>query len=1157
MAEDPRKNSQAPEQGGLEQSPEHSETPHEYLARKSAELETLVASIKAAGSPEFHQAIFAQLDRVVDKFREKGSHFIENSSSENTARAKIRAEFDLGKDELLQHSDTFIGFEASSAPAETQATPKKEAAPVEEGEADDNAVGDSFEKQIHSVNVRVKEALEEADDDSDEEEVQEEADGPEVVEVNAEDGETTFNPDDAEDAEYQEIVPEPTGEKTKMETLEAELGYLNIHPEQIFNKLEKEQIEVLKGLMNELLAVDKELSSAQINLEKEKAKKKMSQEELDSLGDKIIELKLKAQAILERIENFYAEQIRNILEAEGKQDQVDEEQIKAITEKINCVVLGTVEMEANRLAADSKLKGMAKQLLKTSPWIIGTSLAIGSIGLPIAVTGLIAGGTSWAIRRIVAERSKKSAPKLALEQEQRATDARAGVLAEMFSEENLEKFRQQLSGHISNALRQETSQIAGERLKAVGASENGILVQESRLDDVTKEFYLSALTQVEAKYPELTPDQRNNMALQLAMNLAQHARTQNEAATRLAEIKAKKPGLYKIIEKYNLLSAGGSLDEAPADMTEEEKKIWGLSKYDLLSFGIGGATGMAVRSSGVVRAALGAIAGGSLGYALGEEMARKKEAKGFAEIEAMITEAEGMIQDISFPAEKLNEVARSRDTVQARLETGILDSNPLLKSRAENFIHLVRQTEMANQQVFERLLSKLNENAEILQAQIDLDLKRIEKATKTRKIVTTVGGAVLGGLGGFFGADISKKALEGLDDTVGHLGLRDEVDSILNKVGVEVNRESDDVPASPDQERHGGSDWKDDETDPWKTGRESTGETDTTPVVEKPVEPTAFADKIDSAQVSGSDSIWKSTKLMFTEHAKDLGYQGDPAGIDKWAETQTANAVARLTQEQGGNLTDLVHDGDMVHLEKSADGAWKLRLEEASGIKASHLADTNVDKFFANTKFQGDIQHESGIDPRTGDQYWEIKSDEGSYKVFDWDRDGRPNVQMPDGSSTEMSVGELQSMFEQKDLVQTQAELDAEASNSQPELATSPEAQPRELSAYELAAGDPAKQEALFHQILESKDPAQIETYLKDYLGHNGFSGNKAEIFLSTLRDNGQIDHTLNGLYDPNSQGGMELLERLRAQFDASVKTNYDTLHHVNSDEWHPIKIGE
>ncbi|RJQ35524.1 hypothetical protein C4566_00435, partial [Candidatus Parcubacteria bacterium] len=32
---------------------------------------------------------------------------------------------------------------------------------------------------------------------------------------------------------------------------------------------------------------------------------------------------------------------------------------------------------------------------------------------------------------------------------------------------------------------------------------------------------------------------------------------------------------------------------------------------------------------------------------------------------------------------------------------------------------------------------------------------------------------------------------------------------------------------------------------------------------------------------------------------------------------------------------------------------------------------------------------------------------------------------------------------------------------------------------------------------------------------------------------------------------------RLRAQFDASVKTNYDTLHHVNSDEWHPIKIGE
>ena len=149
----------------------------------------------------------------------------------------------------------------------------------------------------------------------------------------------------------------------------------------------------------------------------------------------------KAKALSpKRIENFYAEQIKNILEAEGKQDQLDEEKIKAITEKINCVVLSTVEMEADRLVADSKLKGMAKQLLKTSPLMVGVSLAIGSIGLPIAITGLMAGGASWAIRRMVAERSKKSASKSALEQGQRAADARVGVLAEMFSEENLEKF---------------------------------------------------------------------------------------------------------------------------------------------------------------------------------------------------------------------------------------------------------------------------------------------------------------------------------------------------------------------------------------------------------------------------------------------------------------------------------------------------------------------------------------------------------------------------------------------------------------------------------------------------------------------------------------------------------------------------------------------
>ncbi len=108
-----------------------------------------------------------------------------------------------------------------------------------------------------------------------------------------------------------------------------------------------------------------------------------------------------------------------------------------------------------------------------------------------------------------------------------------------------------------------------------------------------------------------------------------------------------------------------------------------------------------------------------------------------------------------------------------------------------------------------------------------------------------------------------------------------------------------------------------------------------------------FEDIIDSSKVAGSDSIWKSTREIFTGHAQELGYKGsldDKAALDKWAETQTANSIKELAdKEYGGKIPDLVHGpttggaGDKVVVEIGGDGKPHLKFEASSGIKPGYL----------------------------------------------------------------------------------------------------------------------------------------------------------------------------------------------------------------------------
>lgn len=128
-------------------------------------------------------------------------------------------------------------------------------------------------------------------------------------------------------------------------------------------------------------------------------------------------------------------------------------------------------------------------------------------------------------------------------------------------------------------------------------------------------------------------------------------------------------------------------------------------------------------------------------------------------------------------------------------------------------------------------------------------------------------------------------------------------------------------------------------------------EPSTTPLPEAP-KPTHFENIIDSSKVSGSDSIWKSTKQIFVDHSKELGYKGEPndaAALDKWAENQTGNMVAEMEKIKGGKLTDLVHGGDKVKIDLDAQGKPHLKFEVDSGLKSGYLEHHDIAPSQAST----------------------------------------------------------------------------------------------------------------------------------------------------------------------------------------------------------------
>jgi hypothetical protein len=827
---------------------------------------------------------------------------------------------------------------------------------------------------------------------------------------------------DKEKLPKKEKIKSPATAKIDLEQMERGLGYLDIDSARIMESLGEGDIEELQRLMSErqnweassvyysnaLSLPEKELRTVFKNRKKNGNLPNGFPEKFEDyvsyLQEGLASAKKYQQEAEAGLSAFYQEKLRLILAEEGKLEAFKEEEINKIAEDINNVIKQTIELEATRVMAEfnfKKASGLGKEVLKNLAVSLPVGLGIGiggtlpvvikvlgKVGAPLAV---IAGVTTTRLlvrnMFINLEKKKQSANKA--QREEALVEQKIEVLDNFFTK--TDNLRTQLSVMVSNVLRQETSV---ESIKAIKAYEQAVETDQSpeiinsTLQEVEKDFYKYALSLVAVEYPEkdypdITPEQRQNMAVKIALTLAEHEKGDNLIAKKVQGIKESKPEVFKTIQRYNMLSMGVP-KELPADATREEKDHWPEDRAFILALLTGVATGLAIRYIGPLRIFFGAMAGAGFGYSVGEEIIKNKDKKIFSEIGKMIDEAEGVIEDLEFPAEELPQLRENSSLVRSRLEMGLLDGNPLLKNRAENFIHQVQKAEMKNSQVLADLLNQRHEAGDKLDAQINKDVKRLEKRTKFIRIISMGSGALVGATAAFFGPMVFRGLTQHLfghnDQPSAPVAGHEQVDSLgVHKpdsiqTGHMATADTTTVEQRPDSvqtEYPGSTDVSAVEQRLHSLGLIHPESSHVAPevavgpiataeagVAETAVAHTAtahFKDVIDSSELKGGhDSMWHSTKTIFEKNAQALGYKGemnDHVALDKWSENQTANAMHDFAIKHDGHIPDLVQNNDTVNIDV-VDGKNVLSFENTSGIELGYLPDTNIDKTLADTTIE-------------------------------------------------------------------------------------------------------------------------------------------------------------------------------------------------------------
>lgn len=951
-------------------------------------------------------------------------------------------------------------------------------------------------------------------------------------------------------------------QRVDLESVKKELGFIDIDSREIMDNISAEDLATLQNLTAKYYEADKGFQEAEkvLSRSKKDKKKKAIKSTLDELAEKdeeqsraeeearLQEIMAKVQEAKANLINFYTGKIKEILRTKNREADFTESQVCNAAEAINLIVQRTIEFEVNsELSSLTKQKGaIVKSVGRTLLVGAGTTAAmiylapyLTVLGTSLGAASLVGASSGMAINRLLRAGQKGleviGSGSRASQREEKINQEKDKILAKFFRSED--KLREYLGATLSNILRKETSGKALESLSAHSAEKNRASdpgFKPESLDNFTQELYRAAYNMLRAndQYSQIPSSQLRETALTLAITLARHETNDSLAQANVDTLQKNKPGVFRLIENYNYVQGGFKGAEA-----DRGDSFMARHKHDFWSAGIGIAMGTALREVGPLRVISGAFAGGAIGKKVGEWSEQADRAKVYQELEKMLEESEKMIKDTDIPSNQWEQVKQNAHIVKSRLRLGILKANPLLTNRAENFLHNVQNLEISrSKSKVQPVLDSVIENRKSLEKQMSKDVERLVQKYRKKKILIMVGAAV----GGVSALIIPK--LFGPDD---------------DKSGTKIDDSAAAASKSTNPETYPAATEKFPLTaDPDKLAAEKT--VDTHPKMVPAMEKSGAADGrledvIDSSKVSGSDSIWKSTRNIIEHNADKFGYKGDitnQAALAKWAETQTANLVAELNKEQGGNLADLVHGGDKVVIDFK-DGQPHLSFEAASGIPAGHLSDTNVEKILADTKFAEGVEHTSHINSRSGDQYMEIKGREGVYKVYDWDRDSRPDVVMPDGRQLEMSQQELDSFLVDKNMTaspvsETLPALPPDSAEQQQARLTQfmNEKGLYQEGLYETAKSQ-NKTDDLFRTVLQTKNEKNLSFFVDDYAKDHGFSTDKRDIFYHQLRNTDKI-------YE--YQGPVEHLVK---SFEEDVIDNFKSAQDHVAKKWYPIRLGD
>ena len=106
-------------------------------------------------------------------------------------------------------------------------------------------------------------------------------------------------------------------------------------------------------------------------------------------------------------------------------------------------------------------------------------------------------------------------------------------------------------------------------------------------------------------------------------------------------------------------------------------------------------------------------------------------------------------------------------------------------------------------------------------------------------------------------------------------------------------------------------------------------------------------------------------------------------------------------------------------------------------------------------------------------------------------------------------------------------------------------------------AKEAGKLDQIFQHVLENNNPKEIESFVADFVKDQGFSDNKANIFLATLRSGeGVIDDTLLGGSEIK-QASTNLLGDYINTFENMAVDSFEKIKDFKPNEWGVIKVGD